>query len=44
MLLAVKRACISMVTTVFPRQSHYATDEKELADLPIMIAAASSQV
>jgi FMN phosphatase YigB (HAD superfamily) len=30
-LSAVKRAWNSRVTTVFPRQGHYATDEKELA-------------
>lgn len=33
-LAAVKRAWNSRVTTVFPRQGHYATDEKELAKYP----------
>ena len=33
-LAAVKRAWHSRVTTVFPRQGHYATDEKEVAKYP----------
>jgi FMN phosphatase YigB (HAD superfamily) len=33
-LAAVKRAWKSRVTTVFPRQGHYATDEKEVAKYP----------
>jgi FMN phosphatase YigB (HAD superfamily) len=33
-LAAVKRAWNSRVTTVFPRQGHYATDEKEVAKYP----------
>lgn len=33
-LAAVKRAWSSRVTTVFPRQGHYATDLKELAKYP----------
>jgi len=33
-LAAVKLAWNSRVTTVFPRQGHYATDEKELAKYP----------
>src|ERR1700756_5549930 len=33
-LAAVKRAWNSRVTTVFPRQGHYAMDEKEVAKYP----------
>lgn len=33
-LAAVKRAWSSRVTTVFPRQGHYATDQKELSKYP----------
>ena len=33
-LAAVKRAWTSRVTTVFPRQGHYAMDEKEVAKYP----------
>jgi FMN phosphatase YigB (HAD superfamily) len=33
-LAAVKRAWKSRVTTVFPRQGHYATEEKEVAKYP----------
>ena len=33
-LAAVKRAWASRVTTVFPRQGHYAMDEKEVAKYP----------
>jgi FMN phosphatase YigB (HAD superfamily) len=33
-LAAAKRAWHSRVTTVFPRQGHYATDEKEVAKYP----------
>jgi hypothetical protein len=33
-LTAVKRAWNSRVTTVFPRQGHYAMDEKEVAKYP----------
>jgi FMN phosphatase YigB (HAD superfamily) len=33
-LAAVKQAWKSRVTTVFPRQGHYATDEKEVAKYP----------
>jgi FMN phosphatase YigB (HAD superfamily) len=33
-LAAVKHAWHSRVTTVFPRQGHYATDEKEVAKYP----------
>jgi phosphoglycolate phosphatase-like HAD superfamily hydrolase len=33
-LTTVKRAWNSSVTTVFPRQGHYATDEKEVAKYP----------
>jgi FMN phosphatase YigB (HAD superfamily) len=33
-LTTIKRAWNSRVTTVFPRQGHYATDEKEVAKYP----------